>query len=1456
MTADMRAGVGYQQVSLVSTGLAFVIALLLCFSSTAQAPLDTAQRGAAQRDAAQPYVASVKHYGPEQGLAHREVNAIFQDQQGFMWFGTKLGLNRFDGQRFTQYTKERNGLDFDDVQSIAQDAEGILWLMGPFGQPQITLFNPQTNKAVSFEERFNKPVSLKLSDVPQRLLSSSNGTIFFMEHQPARLISYHPETGLRYAALPQFKKLFAFQVTARNTVWAVADDRLLLELMPDGRILNQFAHSQGPITVCFGQRNAGIEFFYFAPGPAKRAQDVFYSVDESGQRREWPNSLLTSLYRPIYPVCYAFDQTGLVWDGMSLRDSTQGDLLTITPHTPGVPITNRSFFRDRNGLFWLGTSFGIYQVNLAKNNFHRLLYQETDKGASIEPIRGITVLGDQVYANRENQGLYRSYRLGGPPKKVFILQGGPAFIRAYGLTHDEQGTLHVGTVGQLLRYTPVTGASSSMALPAGYIMWTLHPVDLEQWLVGGQPGLLLFEPKREQVRPFTQYNQFTELAQAHILHIAPDRQGTLWLCANTGLYTLDPKKGITARYWSGGKGRFYLPAENYQHFYQDPQGIYWLATANAGLIRWDRRQSRYRQFRRSEGLSNDNIYAVYPDHRGHLWMSSDFGIMQFDPVRFTTYAYFVEDGITNNEFNRIAHYQDKDGRIYFGGLNGITAFDPRDFKTHRPADGLPLRITSFRQYDDATDKLVDKTDEVVRTNTITIPPGDRSSVMEFALLNYTNADKNVYAYQIKGIDTEWTFQTEPTLRLSNLPYGDHQLLIKAQAADGQWSGNTLSINVSVVRPFYLRSWFLVLTALLVGAGIWAWLRWRIWRHQREQIRLQREIHQATARIEADKETIEQQAQDLLRLNEARSRFFANISHEFRTPLTVILGMAADLATYKPEAKPAVVHKAAGLISRHGSNLLRLINQILDLSKLEAGEMHLQLVRADLVGFARYVGESFQSLAQARGIQLHVLLAEKTAEADFDQNKLQDILSNLLANALKFTPAGGHIYYQLKILENWQPLCVQGFYEELTPTAYLDDPGLDGPRLDGPRLDGPWIQFSVSDTGPGIEPTSLPKVFGRFFQAEPRMAGPRSAGPRMADNQSASPVNGTGIGLSLVRELVQLMQGGLAVRNHDDLGGAEFVVSIPLTRQAQPAEELEPTPVQVSPEPIQQDEPEPVTSGDGPLLLLAEDNDDIAAYIQSCLGTDYRVIRAENGQVGIDLALEQVPDIILSDVMMPLKDGFELCDTLKNDQRTSHIPVVLLTARAAVSDRIAGLRRGADAYLTKPFLREELLIVLGNLIQTRRQMQTYYSQLALGSSPLNGTPLDHTRPDLSRPDAIPAEETPVDAVDALEDAFLMKLRTTVEAQLESPELSVETICQQLGMGRTTLHLKLTALTGMSISRYVRALRLRKAQMLLTTTKLNVSEVAYAVGFDNPKYFSRLFSEEFGVSPGNYRHLAGG
>ena len=609
-----------------------------------------------------------------------------------------------------------------------------------------------------------------------------------------------------------------------------------------------------------------------------------------------------------------------------------------------------------------------------------------------------------------------------------------------------------------------------MPLPGTGNVWTIHPFSTtpHRLLAGGDPGLWLVDPDNNRVTSFGDYNQFPELAQAHVLHIGHDRQGTIWLCATTGLYTVDPQKGVTARYWPGGQGAYKLPADSYQHFYQDAGGLFWLATANAGLVRWDRARSRYRQFRRADGLNNDNLYAVYADRRGHLWLSSDKGIMQFDPRRLTTRVYTVQEGITHNEFNRIAHYQDAQGRLYFGGLNGITAFDPRDFEAEPPLPSLPLRVVSFNQFDADRNTLVDKTGELLRTNQITLRPDDRSSVLDFALLNYTDAQKNTYAYQFSGVDNTWRYQRESSLRLGNLPYGDHTLLIRGQTADGRLASSTLSIGVRVLRPFYLSGWFIVLLVCLLLGGMWAWGRWREWRYQQGQIRLQTQINEAT-------QLIARQAQDLLQLDKTKSRFFANISHEFRTPLTVILGMADTL---HQQADPRS-RQAATLIDRNGRNLLRLINQLLDLSRLEAGEMPLKLVRADLMGFIRFVGESFHVIAQARQVRLIVHTEEEIGEADFSPDQLQDMVANLLGNALKFTPSGGEVRCEVAIQPRWLPLTPAGYYEALTPTHHLNEP---------------WIQLTVSDTGPGIDPASLPRIFDRFYQRSDDSVGPHSVGP--------------------------------------------------------------------------------------------------------------------------------------------------------------------------------------------------------------------------------------------------------------------------------------------------------------------------------------------------------------------------
>ncbi|MCB9275215.1 MAG: response regulator [Lewinellaceae bacterium] len=538
---------------------------------------------------------------------------------------------------------------------------------------------------------------------------------------------------------------------------------------------------------------------------------------------------------------------------------------------------------------------------------------------------------------------------------------------------------------------------------------------------------------------------------------------------------------------------------------------------------------------------------------------------------------------------------------------------------------------------------------------------------------------------------------------------------------------------------------------------------------------------ANAELSKLNEKILHQKEELEELDIAKSRFFTNISHEFRTPLAIISGMAGQII--KNPQEWAV--KGGQMIKQNSANLLNLVNQILDLRKLEAKELKLNMVQGDVVKYLRYLAESYEPYARSKGLQLHFLPAIEKLDMDFDPEKLLRIVSNLLSNAVKFTPDNGHVYFHLnQSVENGQP----------------------------------FLQLRVEDTGAGIAADQLPHIFDRFFQV---------------DDSATRKGEGTGIGLALAKELAHLMKGGIDVKS--TLGkGTIFTVSLPVTNDspvrevsvAQPdspplislaAHHAEGSGRQAAELPTAE-----LKAEDLPTLLIVEDNPDIRQFLVACLENDYQLETAANGREGIGLALEIVPDLIISDVMMPEKDGFELCETLKNDERTSHIPIILLTAKADMESRISGLKKGADAYLSKPFEQEELMVRLEKLFELRQKLQARYRSL--------------------QPEAAPENK---------EDEFVQKVRQAVLANLSDETFGVAQLCRTVALGRAQLHNKLKALTGQPTSHFVRSIRLQKAKELLESSGLNVSEVGYEVGFKNPSHFSTAYQEEFGAPPSKTR-----
>lgn len=544
----------------------------------------------------------------------------------------------------------------------------------------------------------------------------------------------------------------------------------------------------------------------------------------------------------------------------------------------------------------------------------------------------------------------------------------------------------------------------------------------------------------------------------------------------------------------------------------------------------------------------------------------------------------------------------------------------------------------------------------------------------------------------------------------------------------------------------------------------------IWFYRSKQIsnqklsHLNEELSQQNALIEEQKEKLEE-------LDEVKSRFFTNISHEFRTPLTIISGMI-DMVKNKPDQW---LEKGSEMIKQNSVNLLNLVNQILDLRKLESQNMELDYVQGDIIQYLKYITESYQAFAQNNGIQLHFLATEPSLQMDYDPDKLVQIISNLLSNAIKFTPDGGNIYFQL---------------DQKT------EKGND------------WLQIRIEDTGVGIPEDQLKNIFDRFYQV---------------DDSTTRKGEGTGIGLALTKELIKLMQGSIDVQSQ--LGkGTTFLIKLPIRKNAKIHEQERVS----SPNILESDLTTNIAStiqintdtASSPLpsLLIVEDNPDVVQFLIASLEDDYQLALAKNGQEGIDYAIEQVPDLIISDVMMPEKDGYELCGTLKNDERTSHIPIILLTAKADLDSKIGGLEKGADDYISKPFEPKELLARLKNLLEIRLKLQEHYRYIA-----------------------------PLKAEKTIEDEFIQRVRQIVHKNIDDEEFGIIHLCRALTMSRTQVHNKIKALTGKSTSIFIRSIRLYKAKELLKTTNLSVSEIAYEVGFKHPENFSRYFSKEFGEPP---------
>ena len=1043
-------------------------------------------------------------------------------------------------------------------------------------------------------------------------------------------------------------------------------------------------------------------------------------------------------FNPIHALYK--DRQGNYWigtagEGLYLGQSAK-EAFTFYQHDPANPHSIskgqvRSFLEEENGRLWVGIlNRGLDQLVPQKNGFlirNRSVTAAPGQPNTLPSDRIIKIIrGDEksIWIATNHHGLIKTDSTGKPLATFTHRHNDPNTLsgnRIWGLAKDQDGFIWAGT-----------------------------------W----KDGLNRLDPRTGQVKRFRHDPaQTNSLVQDNIRYLYTSRQGSLWIGTEGGLSQYDPKTDQFTNYRHDPADPNTLSDNMVWAIYEDRNGDLWVG-ANIGLNRYDARTGRFERFFEKDGLPDNTIYGILEDDAGVLWISTENGLARklpgANPASFLPLG--LAEGLGTVSFVPKAYLNSsRSDQLFFGSSEGMLVVNPALLQ--QDTGQAFLRIHEMQRFKREADAVV--TDYFMNHNERSVKLGYQDQTVAFTLadLNWANHPSYKYEYQLVGFDQQWRpLGKDMQVTFSNLPAGTYTLRARARNLENTGLEATDLVTLQVFPPWWDSWWAYLIYALFTGAIILVIVRSYLHRQLGEK-----------------------EAENLRTLDAFKNKLFANITHEFRTPLTIISGMIEQIRK-KPDRW---LDDGTAMIQRNTSNLLDLVNQILELQKVESGKLKVELQLGDILPFLQTIFRQFQAFGHSKEQQMNFHCELDELIMDYDAEKMLRIVSNLLANAVKYTPEQGLVNFTV---------------------ASGDQPDLQPGRC---------LILSVRDTGPGIPEDHLPHIFDRFFQASVHGKNTES---------------GTGIGLSLTLELVKLLGGKIEV-NSQVGEGTTFTVFLPITRQAAPAVAKDPVVIQSAifgrKGALEYKQP---PTADLPLALIVEDNPDIAQYLQICLEGHYQLEVAVDGQEGVNVALERIPDIIISDVMMPRKDGFELCETLKEDIRTSHIPIILLTAKSDVESRIAGLKQGADDYLAKPFHEEELLVRMQNLLNLRRKLQERYQNL-----------YTHPLPEQKAED--PSKE----------DAFIGKLKATVEAHLDDPDFDLDALSQTLFLSRSQLGRKVKALTGRSPALFQRSIRLQKAKQLLLTTDLPVKEIGYEVGFSNPVHFSRSYAEEFGESPTNTREM---
>ncbi len=1357
------------------------------------------------------------------GLSNNFVFDLIQDRFGFLWFATDDGLNRFDGYEFKIFRNDpddENSISGNSVWTIIEGSKGDIWIGTKNGW--LNCYDPVKEKI----KKWKLESDITEENAITVIFEDSKQNIWIGTYRSG-LYKLNPTSGkiTVWVHNPE-----ASNSLSNNYISSIVEDH-------EGKIWVSTYSGLNQLDPELPSK--GFTRFYNIPGnPNSLSSNILWFITRSKTDSGliWIGTAegLTSCYTDVRTfhqieipnpgnLQFGTSSSSVIEERINSKeilwiDSYAGLIrLNISDNTYSRFTSDKNnlkslgsnqingMIRDRSGVLWIATNNGLSYYSPKGTKFNNVLLEKTEilnpSALYNKNVKAIAETPGRIWFGTD-EGLLCAASSG--KKKIIKKISSTGELNIWSLTTDRNGSVWIGTYGRgIFRYdpdyeelTPFQNYDRRIKVPAvKYNKVVYCDQNNNIWIGYWGLGLAMYNPFTEEYRSWqNDISDSLSLSHNDVWSIYQDSRGRIWIGTNGGGLNLvwrDKEKDDWKFYkytsdknneQSLSSNSIYSICEGESIVPENNETVLWIGT-NEGLneliVKYDINDRKLpdveiKTFTIKDGLADNTINCIVEDASGNLWLGTSLGISMFNSETKKFMNFDRTDGISGGDFNYSAACKTENGLILMGSTSGLNYFYPDDISLSGFVP--PVLITDFQIFNKSVqpgknDMLISS---VFTAESVKLSYTQNVFSLQFAALDYSAPLNIQYAYKMEGFDSDWILSGKRRfVTYTNLNPGEYTFKVKATNSDGIWNNNETSLNVIVTPPWWQTTWAVSLYILIFLLGLWGIIKFQSYRtHLQQELKIQ-----------------EFEARHLREIENMKSRFFANLSHEFRTPLMLIKGPLEQMIKGKFKTNLQSYYR---MLLRNTEKLQHLIDQLLELSQLEAETIPVNKQKCDLVNLLRTFVNPFIPLAEQKKINLSFKPSVNEAFTMVDRDKLEKIINNLLSNAFKFTPEGGEINVNLN-------------RNEILGKSY--------------------IVIEVDDTGVGIPDEYRSRIFDRFYQV---------------DDTSKKNQGGSGIGLALVKELVMLQKWDVNVKNGSN-GGTKFTITIPVEESFRGEEQedinaafkrdvmdvselvpgMEADPLSDKSEASEKNSP----SAQKPSILIVEDSPDVRKYISDLLNPEYKVIQCEDAESGIKSAGVNMPDLILTDVMMPGMDGLEFCNQIKSDWKTSHIPVIVLTAKASHKDKIDGLETRADDYLTKPFNFEELSVRIRNLIEQRRLLcEKFSKEINIGSSSFPGNPVDKE--------------------------FMEKLTSLIEKNLNRKGFNTEILAEEMFISRRQLHRKLVGLTGLPPGEFIRTIKLKKAARLLIENNHSITQIAYDVGFESPAQFTRAFKKQFNCLPSEF------